>query len=477
MRAARYARLSRNRQGLSTNTQVQLDECAHYIEDEHWTLAVTHADDDLSASRYSTKPRPGYAALLADIKAGRVEVIVCTEMPRLYRRLEEWLELIKLAETTSLKRIETTDGMTYDLSTGEGVHQAVGAINNAVLESRKISDRTRRKQAVNARNGLSHGGRRAFGYLPGNSQLNEPEAEVLREMGRRLLAGHSFKEIAYWLNAEGHRTTEGKLWHTVTVRNTLRRVRYGGIREHRGAHYPAQWPPVFDAETWERMQLVIRSNAQKYSGRPKARKYLLTGLVFCGKCGLPLNGATKRDHPGRPLRRTYHCRVTGDTQKARGCGGIVRNADALEHFTREALMYRLDTPKLAELLKQGEDSDALRTLLERRSAQQARINEILDDYATNQITRAERNRLKPRAEDALAVIEGEISKLNSRRLALVIPAGQSLQQAWDASESDAWRREVLGLFIDKIVVKPGVSKPRYHQWRFDVELVEIAWKR
>ena len=44
-------------------------------------------------------------------------------MTRLYRRLEELLEVIKLAETTALRRIEATDDMSYDLSTGEGVHQ------------------------------------------------------------------------------------------------------------------------------------------------------------------------------------------------------------------------------------------------------------------------------------------------------------------------------------------------------------------
>jgi hypothetical protein len=93
MRAARCARLSRNRQGLSTNTHVQLAECAQYVEDKGWTLGVTHADDDLSASRDSTKPGPGYVVLLADIAAGRVDVIVVTEMTRLYRRLEELLKL------------------------------------------------------------------------------------------------------------------------------------------------------------------------------------------------------------------------------------------------------------------------------------------------------------------------------------------------------------------------------------------------
>jgi site-specific DNA recombinase len=68
MRAARYARLSRNRQGLSTNTQVQLEESSLYIEDEGWTLAVTHFDDDVSASRYTTKPRPGVRRALGRLQ-------------------------------------------------------------------------------------------------------------------------------------------------------------------------------------------------------------------------------------------------------------------------------------------------------------------------------------------------------------------------------------------------------------------------
>src|SRR4051794_26897731 len=122
MDAAIYARLSSDRAGLSINTAIQRREAAAYIEGLGWQLAVERTDDDTSASRYSTKPRPGYQALLADIRAGRVEIVVCTEMTRLYRRVEELLELIRLAETTRLRKIETTDGMGYDLSTGIGIY-------------------------------------------------------------------------------------------------------------------------------------------------------------------------------------------------------------------------------------------------------------------------------------------------------------------------------------------------------------------
>src|SRR5690349_21503792 len=153
-------------------------------------------------------------------------------------------------------------------------------------------------------------------------QIEETEALILREMGSRLLIGYSFKEIAYWANEQGYKTAEGKMWYPVTIRNTLRRVRYAGIREHRGVQFPATWPAVFDADTWERMQLKIKLSADRFAGRPKARKYLLTGRVYCGKCGSSLNGETKHDHPDRPLRPVYHCRVHGDTQREGGCGGV-----------------------------------------------------------------------------------------------------------------------------------------------------------
>ncbi len=65
-------------------------------------------------------------------------------------------------------------------------------------------------------------------------EIDEAEASILREMGSKLLANYSFKEIAYWANEQGYKTAEGKLWYPITIRNTLRRVRYAGIREHRG---------------------------------------------------------------------------------------------------------------------------------------------------------------------------------------------------------------------------------------------------
>jgi hypothetical protein len=291
--------------------------------------------------------------------------------------------------------------------------------------------------------------------------------------------GHSFKEVAYWANEQGHHTTDGKLWYPITVRNMLLRKRYVGIRIHNGSEYPAMWPAVFDEVTWEKLQLTLKLNRQSYSDRPKARRYLLTGLLVCGRCGTSLNGMAKRDRKDSPLRRTYVCRVQGDTQRQHGCGGVRRGADPLEHFITEAVLYRLDSPTLGKLLK--EDSprdDRLKELLALRAQQKQRLDEIMDDYGSNTLNRAEMTRAKASANAGLEKIDAEINGLNHHRTASgLIPVGQSIRDAWDQSESEEWRRQILGLVIERIIVHPGISKPYYMgKWRFDPKLIEVIWR-
>src|SRR3954454_6174419 len=205
VRAAIYPRLSKDRTGLSPNTTIQEMECQDYAAGQGWEVLGVFPDTATPASRYSSKPRPGYTDLLHAIRTNRVEVALCTEMSRLYRRIDELIDLIKLAEHTRLRRIETTDGYGYDLSTGEGIHNAINAVNNAQLESRKISDRAKRKKKAMAKDGRYTGGRRPFGYdyipavrtnqgqvlEPGRLVPNKQEAEAIKEAATRITGGSS----------------------------------------------------------------------------------------------------------------------------------------------------------------------------------------------------------------------------------------------------------------------------------------------
>jgi DNA invertase Pin-like site-specific DNA recombinase len=266
LRIVVYARLSKNRSGLSTNTSIQVTECLteaqYYARQSGLKLEIVgiYEENDVSASKYSKKPRPDYLDILELIRANQVDVIFSTEMERLCRLPREMEDIIDLSEATDLRCIYFTSDDSYDLRTINGISRARDAVNRADRESRKISERIKRKLADRASEGASHGGRRAYGYKPGGMEVEEHEAAIIRQMGDMVLAGKSCREVAYWANEQGHPTAEGKLWPAVSVQNMLRRPRYVGIRVHKGVQYKAKWPAVFvDREQWDKIQPPLLS--------------------------------------------------------------------------------------------------------------------------------------------------------------------------------------------------------------------------
>jgi len=219
------------------------------------------------------------------------------------------------------------------------------------------------------------------------------------------------------------------------------------------------------------------------SDRRKARKYLLTGLLYCGKCGFSLNGETKRDQPGRPLRPVYYCRVQGDTQRKRGCGGVTINANALDWYIRESVFNNLVPEQVVDLLRDDEPSyDKLEQLLDQRAARQLRLDGLVDDYASGLLDHAELVRAKSVAIAELSRINGEVALLEDRkRRTEVLTVGESLRRAWEANESIESRRALIGRSIERIEVFPGIAKPFVNvdgiTMRFDKDRVKIIWRQ
>lgn len=469
MRAIVYLRMSLDQANDGLGIERQRTECERLCTARGYDITETIIDNSVSASK---RGRPGYTRLLSMIEAKQVDVVVILRIDRLMRLNDELEELVGLSERTGVK-VVTCEG-DVDITTPQGRLIARILVSVARNEMENKSSRHKLANAQKAAAGKPHGSRRAYGYESDLVTIRESEAAVLREMARRLIAQHSYKEIAFWANSQGHATAEGRLWYAVTVRQQLSRVRYAGIRSYNGAEYPAVWEPIFDPQMWEQIKLSIKLRSQP-SGAPKARKYLLTGLVFCGKCGHPLTGVRRQEHG--VWKRAYFCNRIGDTQRQGGCGGIRRSADALDDFAVECLFYRLDTPELGKLLTSGDSSDStLNSLLVARQAQQQRLDSLIDDYATGLLAKDQLQRAKATSEHELSRIDGEIERLNRERIHIEVPVGHTLRQYWDTSDSQEWRRSLMALLVKRIVVKPGLGRPRYKEWKFDTSLIEIDWQ-
>lgn len=488
LRIVIYGRLSKNRHGLSTNTTIQVSECeaeaAYYAREHGYTLVIVERfeEDDVSASKYSTKPRPLYEQVLQLVRQNRVDMIWSTETERLVRRPREMDDLIDLAETTDLREIYFTSDEGYDLSTPNGIYRARQAVNAAERESRKISQRVKRKLAENAREGRSNGGRRAYGYKSGNMELEPSEVPIVRDMVTKLVSGWSFTEVTWDLNERGIKTAEGHEWHPATVRATLTNKRYVGIRVHKDSEYQATWPAIFTADEWDELQLVIRTRNEKYADIPARRRYMLTGLLTCGKCGRSLTGQVKYDHRGDKPRPTYQCHKPASTSRHdKGCSGVTVSARALEELVRQEIIKRLDSENLARLLSGDRDgAGKLKELLSDRKTKLAKKKALADEYADGVHEKDDYVAMRNRVTAAIAQIDDQIGEARQRHIQLPITAGQSVSEAWDENP-DGWRRLLIERLVKRIEIRQSHAKPKFIMRdgtiaRFDKDRVILTWK-
>ena len=480
IRCVIYARQSKTRDG-SESIETQKEVCRQAAERFGFEVVAVLAEPP-STSGYKNrgKSRAKFKELLAGFADGSWELVMAYKTDRLSRGGGPgWAPLLEAIEKAQLnvdRAVATPSGFVSEFEIG------IRATTDRE-ESKKLSERMTDLCERKAKQGKPQGGRRPFGYKKDMVTVDEDEAAILRDVAQRVLNGQSYKSIAWWLNEEGYTTSGGKLFYPLTVRNMLLKPRYAGLREHDGKEYPAVWEPILDADTWERLKMMARMRAERNPNVPKARRYLLTGLVYCGGCGMPMNGMTKRDNPSRPIRRTYQCRVQGDAQKKHGCGGVTRNAEALEHWVGESVLAHLASSSVLDLLgATGSDRDVIRGLMDDRQKQRDRINKLVDDYATTDIlSRDQFERAKSTAEGELARIQSLLTRYTSSSAILsLLPSGKNASEAW-MSESEDWKRSLLSGLIERINVMPSVRKPFYtlpdgRLARFDPTAIEIEWR-
>ena len=195
-RAAVYCRISRDRHGDLLGVDRQERACRELVDRRGWTVVGVYVDDDLSA--YSGRRRPSYDRMLDDVKGGLVDVIVALHPDRLHRRPIELEHFIDVVETTGCA-VETVNAGKLDLSTRSGRTTARLLGTVARDESEAKSERLRAKHAELVERGRWKGGPRPYGYQPtgdGGLEVDPAEAAIIREAGRRALAGDSLHDYS-----------------------------------------------------------------------------------------------------------------------------------------------------------------------------------------------------------------------------------------------------------------------------------------
>ncbi|MBS1908222.1 MAG: recombinase family protein [Actinobacteria bacterium] len=462
-----YARISADKTGEGLGVARQVEDCMRLVSDRGWVVFDTYVDNDVSAFT-GAKSRPEFARMLADIEAGRIGAVVVYHQDRLTRRPGEFEQFVEACQRNGVDQLVT---VTSDISFGNDNGMLVARITAAVAANESARKRARilRKIEQNVAAGKPNGGAtRPFGYEEDRITVRESEAAIIRAVADRFIQGESLRSLVAWLNEEGVPTSgKANSWRSPTLRGLLLSGRIAGLRDHRGeVAGEAVWDPIITREQRERILAVFAS--RKRSGRRTPQRYLLTGLLRCGKCGGKLFSAARQTPQGKVERR-YVCQSGPDHG---GCGRLTISAVPVESWLTEAALYRLDTPEVTAALEGKHETDARHVdAVAALEAAQRRLTDVAEMFAAGDITKAEYLAARPVAEakaaEAMRMLESLATKDN---LDSLVGRGTVLRERWDTYSLDR-QHAIIRAILPSATIAPG----RPGRGNFDPERVQPHW--
>ena len=269
----------------------QREACEAYIKSqahEGWRLIPHHYDDGgLSGASLD---RPALQNLLADVRAGKITVVVVYKVDRLTRSLADFAKLVELFDQYGVSFVSITQSFNTTSSMGRLTLNVL--LSFAQFEREVIGERVRDKIAASKRKGLWVGGPVPLGYrcLDKKLEIVPEEADAVRtifslylELGSMgaLIAELDRRSIRTKVNGRrdgrqsgGIRFGVGPLAHLIKNRFYIGEVTYRG-EVHRGEHEAILCRDLFEA-----VQEKLAANAVARQVRLKGSAALLTGRLF-----------------------------------------------------------------------------------------------------------------------------------------------------------------------------------------------------
>ncbi|MBX3041568.1 MAG: recombinase family protein [Bdellovibrionaceae bacterium] len=503
-----YIRVSTEEQAL--RTEGSLDSQKHRLngyvdiknmQQTNWGVVVDeYIDDGFSAKDTN---RPALQKLIRDLKKGRINTVLVTDLSRLSRSIRDFCVLIDFFKETKTQFLSLKEQ--FDTTTAAGEMMLFNMINLAQFERRQISERVILNFHSRAMRGLRNGGSTILGYKvdPTNRStliVNEEEVSLVEKVFKTYIKERSTFATAAKLRDENvpFKGANGETWNTQTVKNILNNHSYIGMREVNKGNkskdqrelktfeqyqvVQASWPAIIEETTFNLVQSMLSDNAKNERLRlknAKARTFLFTGLAACGECGRPLVGSTGHGQK-RDIRYYVHRPIEG---KSVDCSIKRYRADEIEAALEDHLLRVINQ---AGYLDGVEKSVSASILSDRESVvTQKNLSSKALTQIDNDIKSLVRLQMQTDNMELQNLYSGQLIELQEQRkkeretldrcelaLADIIDPKKfvsglqeglkRLQMAWTKA-NPKMRKALLRVVVDKLIFKEGQAQVFYRQ--------------
>ena len=374
---AAYARVSTEKEEQEDSFERQVEHYTQMINAKpEWKLVDIYADPGISGTR--AEKRKDFMRMINDCLAGKIQKVLVKSISRFARNTVDALTYIRKLKDIGVSVYFESENIDTLTPGGEVLITILAAM--AEQESRTISSNIKWAWQRKFQNGdiiLNTGLMMGYTKLKEKDEdghdvfeIDEEEAEVVRQIYREFVAGVSISRICRNLEAAGIKTKLGKdAWCHSTIESIHTNEKYTGnavlgktwkpdvLTKYRqkndGKKAPIYYvedthPAIIDREMFEMAKAEMarrRSTKEQVVGGGRfTSKYPFSGMIECGNCG------------GR-LRR--HVRTIGSGKKVAswGCATKIVNgtSECNSRHINEDVLEATYLAALRELIENAED--------------------------------------------------------------------------------------------------------------------------
>lgn len=404
-----YGRYSSELQSDGQSIPSQRRNVKVYAKSHNIRIVNEYIDEAFTATNSN---RPSFQRMLKDAKEKKFKHIIVHKFDRFSRDSREAKNIIYELQLLGIKITSVLED--YG-DTPEGLMQRDLQLILAEYYSNNLSREVSKGLYENAYNGIANGSTPLIGYRINPEtrryEINPDTVEIPRLIFKRFVYDRwSYREISEELRSIGYKTSFGNDWNDKSAfYDILSNKRYIGIytfgrtyknpitkkrNQHRKndtiLEVPDMIPKIIDEETFYKAQEILEYRKRRRGSFKAKENYILSGLIFCGKCGNTYHGNARWNKAKTSKCCSYRC--AGKTQKlTMKCTSHEILKDTIESYVINTLTHLLNrediTDKIVECCNQK--------LLEQSKKQ-------IGDTA---IIRSQMNKNSQKTKNLLAVIE------------------------------------------------------------------------
>jgi DNA invertase Pin-like site-specific DNA recombinase len=283
-----YTRLSKEDSD-STSIKNQTREGQKFAKDKGFKDVEIYNEGEGISGGADIKDRPKLFQLLQDFRDNKIKAVWFRNQNRLERKHSTYAIFISEAQKYKVEVYFSDRLLDFDNPSDNLLGTITSAVNQYQKDLQAVQ--TKRSLIDNVKEGkvwsvVAYGYKSDKGYLA----IDEVESKIVKEVYDLSLSGVGTDSIANRLNERKIPTRKNKLFRGKTIQFIIKNPIYKGKRNYSNETFDA--PIIIEPILWQKVNDNLVKNRNN-SGKKVEHKYLLKGVVRCGRCGRNYYGKTR----------------------------------------------------------------------------------------------------------------------------------------------------------------------------------------